>query len=110
MTKQSDQAQTRNKREMRTGTVVGDKCDRTIRVRCEYSVKHPKYGKYLRRSTTVHVHDEKNEAHIGDRVSIVECRPISKNKSFRLVRIVAKARIPASTPTLKSIETEDSGE
>lgn len=84
----------RRRRECRTGTVVSDKSQKTIRVRFDYTVKHPKYGKYYRRSTTLHAHDEQNEARMGDLVEVASCRPISKLKCWRLMRVVrAKAVI-----------------
>jgi len=79
---------TRGIREHRVGTVVSDKGDKTIRVRFEYTVKHPKYGKYYTRSTTLHTHDEKNEGKVGDTVEVVGCRPVSKTKCWRLLRVV----------------------
>ena len=74
----------------RVGFVTSDKRDKTRIVAVEYLVKHAKYGKYLRRHSKFHVHDEANVSQIGDRVEIVNCRPISKTKSWRLVRIVEK--------------------
>ena len=73
------------------GRVIGDKMDKTITVRVERQVKHPIYGKYIRLSTKMHVHDEANECAVGDDVEIEQCRPMSKNKSWRLVKVVAKA-------------------
>lgn len=73
------------------GRVVSDKMDRTATVLIERFVRHPLYGKYIRRSTKLHVHDEGNECHIGDTVRIMECRPISKTKSWTLVEIVERA-------------------
>jgi len=75
-----------------TGRVISDKMDRTITVLVERRVKHPVYEKYIRRSTKFHVHDEGNECHEGDVVAIEECRPLSKTKSWRLSRIVERAR------------------
>ena len=74
-----------------TGRVVSDKMDRTITVRVERRVRHPLYGKIIRRSTKVHAHDEENSCRIGDTVRVVECRPISKSKTWRLVEIVERA-------------------
>ncbi len=73
------------------GKVVSDKMDKSITVLIERQVKHPIYGKFIRRSTKVHAHDEKNECNIGDTVKVVECRPISKSKSWQLVEVVEKA-------------------
>ena len=78
----------RGQRARRVGTVVSDSRDKTISVRFEFSVKHPKYGKYIRRSTTLHTHDEKNEARTGDIVEVVACRRMSKAKCWRLARII----------------------
>ncbi len=66
------------------GVVTSDRMDKTIAVRVERIVQHPVYGKIIRRTTRLHAHDERNEARIGDRVTIEECRPISKTKSWRL--------------------------
>lgn len=75
-----------------TGQVVSDKMDKTITVLIERRVPHPLYKKYVRRSTKLHAHDEKNECKTGDTVSIVSCRPISKSKTWRLHGIVERAR------------------
>ncbi len=73
------------------GVVVSDHGDKTIRVEVRWMYKHPKYGKYLKRRTKFGVHDEKNEAKVGDTVEITECRPVSKTKTWRLVKVVEKA-------------------
>lgn len=73
------------------GRVTSNKMDRTITVMVERRVKHPLYGKYIRRSTKLHAHDESNECNIGDDVTITQCRPISKTKTWRLVEIVKRA-------------------
>jgi small subunit ribosomal protein S17 len=70
-----------------TGRVVSDKMDKTITVKIERRVKHPVYGKYITRSSKVHAHDENNECRIGDLVTVRETRPISRSKSWALVRI-----------------------
>ena len=70
-----------------TGHVVSDKADKTISVQVERLIKHPVYGKYIRRTTKVLAHDEKNECKFGDRVTISECRPFSKNKSWQVVSV-----------------------
>jgi small subunit ribosomal protein S17 len=75
------------------GKVVSRSGDKSIRVQIEYLVKHPKYGKYIKRRTKFGVHDPSNLAGVGDTVDIIECRPISKTKSWRLVKIVEKAVI-----------------
>ena len=74
------------------GEVTSDKREKTITVRVDRLVKHPKYGKFLRRSTKFTAHDENNEAGIGDKVEIVEARPMSKQKRWRLVKVIEKAR------------------
>ena len=73
------------------GVVTSDKMDKTRRVEIDRLVKHPKYGKFIRRRTVCHVHDEGNESNIGDTVEIMECPPKSKTKRWDLVRIVAKS-------------------
>jgi len=70
------------------GTVVSDKMDKTVTVLIERKVKHPVYGKYIKRSTKVHAHDETNECKMGDTVIVEQCRPISKSKTWRLVQVV----------------------
>src|ERR1700676_1322563 len=74
------------------GKVVSNKMDKTVAVSIERLVKHPMYGKYIRRTTKVLVHDENNEAKEGDTVSIKPCRPMSRRKSWVLVRVVERAR------------------
>ncbi len=75
------------------GRVVSDKMDKSIVVAIERFVKHPIYGKFVRQTTKLHVHDENNECAEGDKVEIRECRPLSKKKSWTLVRVVEKARL-----------------
>ncbi|CEO37972.1 30S ribosomal protein S17 [Photobacterium kishitanii] len=75
------------------GRVVSDKGDKSIVVAIERKVKHPIYGKYITRTTKLHAHDENNECGLGDMVEVRECRPMSKTKSWALVRVVEKARI-----------------
>jgi small subunit ribosomal protein S17 len=90
------EASKRGKRRLETGVVTSDKMNKTRRVEIPRLVKHPRYGKYIRRRTICHVHDENNESHLGDTVEIMETRPLSKTKCWRLVRIVAKApELPA---------------
>jgi small subunit ribosomal protein S17 len=72
----------------RVGVVESDGRDKTRKVAIRYLVKHSKYGKFIRRRTVLHVHDENNESRVGDRVEIAECRPISKTKSWTLVRVI----------------------
>jgi small subunit ribosomal protein S17 len=81
----------RKRRPSRIGVVTSDVCDKTIKVEVAHSLRHPKYGKYLRRRTVLHAHDEKNEARRGDTVEVMECRPMSRTKTWRLVRIVERA-------------------
>ena len=73
------------------GRVVSDKMDKSITVAIERFVKHPIYGKYVKRTTKVHAHDENNECGEGDTVAIEECRPLSKRKSWRLQRVIERA-------------------
>ncbi len=75
-----------------TGRVVSNKMDKTIIVMVERRVRHPLYGKTIRRSTKMHAHDDSNECGIGDMVTIEMCRPLSKSKSWRLVEVVERAR------------------
>ena len=83
---------TRNFRKQRTGVVVSDKMDKTIVVAIKTKVKHPLYGKTVNRTTRLKAHDEKNECGIGDTVRIMETRPLSKDKRWRLVEIIEKAK------------------
>src|SRR5438552_10727364 len=73
------------------GVVASDKGHKTIKVVVNYQTRHPKYGKFLKRRTVLHAHDENNEAREGDTVQLAECRPLSKTKHHRLLRIVQKA-------------------
>ena len=82
----------RNLRKTRVGTVVYDKMDKTIVVAVKDSVQHPLYKKILKRTVKFKAHDEKNECGAGDRVMIMETRPISKDKNWRLVKIIEKAK------------------
>ena len=74
-----------------TGRVTSDKMDKTITVLIERLVRHPLYGKYMRRSTRLHAHDENNECRIGDLVMIEQCRPLAKTKAWRLVKVLERA-------------------
>lgn len=76
-----------------TGTVVSDKMDKTIVVLVERKVRHPVYGKYVKKSMKLHAHDEKNECKIGDVVSVVECRPYSKTKTWNLVEVLERSLV-----------------
>ena len=82
----------RNLRKVRTGKVVSDKMDKTIVVAVVDNVKHPLYNKIVKRTYKLKAHDENNEAHIGDTVKVMETRPLSKDKRWRLVEIVEKAK------------------
>jgi len=82
----------RNLRKEKTGIVTSDKMDKTIVVSVERRIKHPKYGKFITRTSKFFAHDEKNTAHPGDLVRIAETRPLSKNKCWRLVTVVEKAK------------------
>ena len=73
------------------GQVVSDAMDKSITVSVERRVKHPVYGKYMRRSTKVHAHDETNECNVGDTVMVEQCRPLSKTKTWRLVKVLERA-------------------
>jgi small subunit ribosomal protein S17 len=75
-----------------SGRVVSNKMDKTIVVLIERMVQHPMYGKFLRRSTKIHAHDQNNECGEGDVVEIEQCRPLSKTKSYRLVKIIERAK------------------
>ena len=76
---------------IQTGSVVSDKMDKSAVVLIERKVKHPIYGKFVKKSTKLHIHDENNECGVGDTVQITECRPVSKTKSCKLVKVVEKA-------------------
>tara|TARA_Y100001968_G_C19167372_1_gene623922 strand:- start:79 stop:363 length:285 start_codon:yes stop_codon:yes gene_type:complete len=81
----------------RTGLVESDKRDKSCKVVINDLIKHKKYGKYVRRRTMLHVHDEHNEARNGDRVEIAECRPLSKTKSWVLTRVIASSESQETT-------------
>ena len=82
----------RGDRKVRTGVVVSDRMDKTVVVRIESQKRHPLYGKTVRRSSRLAAHDEANQAHVGDVVRVMETRPLSKSKRWRVVEIVEKAR------------------
>jgi len=84
--------ETRNLRKERVGKVLSNKMDKSITVAVERKVKHEIYGKFLKKTTKLMAHDEKNEAGIGDTVRIMETRPLSKSKRWRLVEIIEKAK------------------
>ena len=86
----SNPHQKRKLRNRVIGMVTSDKVSKTRKVVFEYLARHAKYNKYVKRQTVLHVHDEKNESRVGDQVEVMSCRPISKTKTWRLVRIVIK--------------------
>jgi small subunit ribosomal protein S17 len=92
MLKTSTMAEERNLRKTRTGVVTSDKMAKTITVAVERKVKHPIYGKFIKKTTKFHAHDEKEECGVGDVVTIMETRPLSKTKRWRLVEVVEKAK------------------
>jgi small subunit ribosomal protein S17 len=81
----------RGERKVRTGVVVSDRMDKTVVVQVEQRKAHPLYGKMLRRTSKLKAHDEENQAHVGDRVRLVETRPLSKSKRWRLVEVLERA-------------------
>src|SRR4051812_8972154 len=93
MAEQQTKAQPAQRPQLRTvvGVVASDKGDKAIKVVVNYQTKHPKYGKFLKRRTVLHAHDEANDAKEGDTVEIAESRPLSKTKHHRLVRIIERA-------------------
>src|ERR1700684_1320984 len=91
MAETEQQTDVRQQRRMLVGVVTSDKMNKTRRVEIPRLVKHARYGKYIKRRTICHVHDEQNESRMGDTVEIMESRPLSKTKNWRFVRVVAKA-------------------
>ena len=89
---ETTQTETRGRRKTRTGLVVSNKMDKSITITVVRKVKHPIYGKFLKKTTKFMAHDEKNECSIGDIVKIMETRPLSKNKCWRLVEVVEKVK------------------
>ena len=82
----------RSLRKVRVGMVVSDKMDKTVVIAIEDNVKHPVYGKIIKRTLKVHAHDESNECGVGDKVRIMETRPLSKTKRWRVVEVIEKAK------------------
>jgi small subunit ribosomal protein S17 len=82
----------RGQRKIRIGRVVSDKPDKTIVVEIERYVEHPLYKKHIRKRSKLHAHDEKNESHVGDTVRVIESRPMSRMKRWRLIEIVAREK------------------
>jgi len=92
MEETATQSKVRKERRSVVGVVTSaQKTPKTLRVEVQYRVRHRQYGKYIRRRTVLHAHDEKGEARIGDRVELMECRPMSKTKTWRLVKILEAA-------------------
>ncbi len=87
----TDRAADRSRRKVRTGVVVSDAMDKTVLVRIDRQIRHALYGKTVRRSSKLAAHDEGNEAHVGDTVRVMETRPVSKSKRWRVVEIVERA-------------------
>ena len=85
-------AETRSRRKTRIGVVSSDKMDKTVVVTIGNLVRHPIYGRILRRDKKLKAHDEANDAHIGDTVEIMECRPLSKDKCWRVIRVIERAK------------------
>jgi len=75
----------------KTGVVISSSGDKSVRIAIDFKVRHPKYGKYVKRRTKLAVHDEHNQASVGDLIEIAQCRPYSKTKSWRLVKVVEKS-------------------
>jgi small subunit ribosomal protein S17 len=82
----------RGQRKVRTGVVVSDKMDKTVVIRIEQSVRHPVYHKTIRRTAKLTAHDEKGDAHVGDTVRVMETRPLSKTKRWRVIEVVERAK------------------
>ncbi len=90
MTEEAKKVETKGQRTV-VGRVISNKMDKTVSVSIERLIKHPVYGKYIRRTTKVLAHDENNECKSGDRVTISECRPVSKHKAWQVVNVVQRA-------------------
>ena len=84
--------ETRNFRKTRQGVVISDKMEKSIVIAAKFKEKHPLYGKFVQKTKKYHAHDENNEAHVGDTVLIMETRPLSKTKRWRLVSLIEKAK------------------
>ena len=92
MSEQAENTEKRNARKVREGIVVSDKMDKTVVVTVEDRVKHALYGKVMRRTSRLKAHDELNDAHVGDRVLVMETRPLSATKRWRIVEILERAK------------------
>jgi small subunit ribosomal protein S17 len=108
MSAASTETNARRRRKTEIGAVTSDKMDKTRRVEIERLVPHPKYGKYLRKRTICHAHDESNQSHVGDLVEIMETRPLSKLKRWRIVRIVRQGAQQALAGEGEAAHTEAS--
>ena len=89
---ETSQVTERGRRKVRTGVVVSEKMDKTVLVRIDRKVRHPLYGKTVARSNKLAAHDENNDAHVGDTVRVIETRPLSKTKRWRVVEVVQRAK------------------
>jgi small subunit ribosomal protein S17 len=103
---QTQQTEERGQRRSAVGVVTSDKMNKTRRVEIPRLVKHSRYGKYIKRRTICHVHDEQNESHTGDTVEIMETRPLSKTKHWRLVRVVTKGPQAVGTAVEGEVKLE----
>ena len=100
----AEKQQARGQRRLAAGIVTSDKMNKTRRVEIPRLVKHPRYGKYIRRRTICYVHDENNDSHKGDMVEIMETRPLSKMKNWRLLRVVTRApTAPVLAPEIEGV-------
>ncbi len=99
MTQDTSSSNTRATRERATriGVVTSDVRNKTIKVEFDYQIRHAKYGKFMRRTSVLHAHDEKNEARRGDTVELMQCRPLSRTKSWRLLRIIERAPVEGAS-------------
>lgn len=109
------ESQTRNKRKSLTGTVTTRMGDKSVKVTVPYRIPHPLYGKIISRKTVLHAHDEKNESKPGDLVEIMETRPLSRLKRWRVVRVIdvspdLEARTPTEQDVVKAVEGNPSNE
>ncbi|RME69783.1 MAG: 30S ribosomal protein S17 [Verrucomicrobia bacterium] len=98
----------RNQRKVLQGTVTSRMGNKSVKVTVPYKARHPRYLKVINRKTVLHVHDEANEANVGDRVEIMETRPLSRLKRWRITRIIERAPEPAGSVT--PVEVEEQGE
>ena len=94
----------RGTRKIAIGVVTRDKMNKTRRVEVERLVRHPRYGKYLRRRTVCHAHDENNESHVGDRVEIMETRPLSRTKTWRIIRVISRGEVAVTAEGMPEAE------